>query len=398
MRRATRHEARYPLWGEDWDAVRAQWLLDPSVTFLNHGSFGACPRPVLARQADLREQMERQPVSFLWRQLPGLLAEARERAAAFLGADPGGFAWVKNATTGVATVLAAIDLGAGDEVVLTDHAYPAVLNAVRRACQAKGAAVVVAPIPVPLQPPAEIVAGLMDQVTDRTRLVVVEQVTSPTGVLLPVAAIVASCRAQGVPVLVDGAHAPGQIPVDLEAMGADLWTGNFHKWTCAPKGSAALIVSRQHRAWLHPLVASHGMGEGLHREFDWIGTDDPTAYLSVPAALEFLEALGLARVQRYDHDLAAYGQSVVAEALGTDPPVPDDRFASMALVALPDGMATTKDDADRLQSKLYERTRIEVPFVSWNGRGYLRLSGQVYNTPQDYDRLGSALPPLVAGR
>jgi isopenicillin-N epimerase len=396
MRRASRHETRYPVWGEDWDAVRTQWLLDPSVTFLNHGSFGACPRPVLDRQAHLREQMERQPVSFLWRRLPGLLAEARGRAAAFLGADPHGFAWVKNATTGVATVLAGIDLRAGDEVVVTDHAYPAVQNAVRRVCQANGAAVVLAAIPMPLQAPAEIVAGLMDRVTDRTRLVVVEQVTSPTGVLLPAAAVVASCRARGVPVLVDGAHAPGQVPVDLEAMGADLWTGNFHKWTCAPKGSAALIVSPEHRAWVHPLVASHGMGEGLHKEFDWIGTDDPTAYLSVPAALDFLEALGLDRVQRYDHDLAVYGQSVVAEALGTDPPVPDHRFASMALVALPDGVATTKDDADRLQSRLYERARIEVPFVSWNGRGYLRLSGQVYNAPHDYDRLASALPPLVA--
>ena len=383
-----------PLWGEGWEAVRAQWLLDPDVVFLNHGSFGACPVPVLDAQAGRRQEMEGQPVEYLWRRLPGLLAEARAAAAAFLGADPDGFVFVPNATTGVSTVLASVGLRAGDRVVITDHVYPAVHHAVRRACAAAGATVVVAPVPLPPPPAAEI-ADTLAAASDGARLAVVEHVTSPTGLVLPVERIVPALRDRGTLVLVDAAHAPGMLPVDVGALAADFWTGNFHKWVCAPKGSAALVVGPDRRQSVRPLVTSHGAEGPLHSRFDWVGTADYTPYLCVPHAIAFLDELGWERVCRHNHELAALGQSVVSRSLGTDPPIPTERFGAMSLVALPDGIATTQEEALRLQARLYEAHRIEVPFVAWGERGFLRLSAQVHNRPDDYRRLAEALPGIV---
>jgi isopenicillin-N epimerase len=381
-----------PLWGEDWPSVRDQWTLDPTVTFLNHGSFGAVPRPVLEAQDEWRREMERQPVDFLWRRLPALLEEARQAAAAFLRADPDGFAFVPNATTGVATVLASVELGRGDRVVLSDHAYPAVINAARRACLMAGAELTTVGIPLPLPEPAEIAEIFVRATTPGTRLVIVEQVTSPTGALLPALDVAAACRARGALVLIDGAHAPGMLSTDVGALEADFWTGNFHKWACAPKGSAALVVGPAHRDRVHPLTTSHGMGQGFREEFDWTGTKDDTAYLTVPAALAFMAGLGWDRVRRHNHELVAFGQRTVSKALGTEPPVPEPRFGSMALVGLPDGAAGTQDAAVALGARLYEAERIEVPIGAWNGRGYVRLSAQAYNGPADYERLADALP------
>jgi isopenicillin-N epimerase len=384
-----------PLWGDDWTFVRDLWTLDPTVTFLNHGSFGATPLRVLEAQDAWRRDMEHQPVEFLWRRLPSLLEEARQTAAAFLSADPDGFAFVPNATAGVATILASLALEPGDRILLSDHAYPAVVNAARRACRDAGAELATIHIPLPLPEPGGIVELFAEATTPRTRLVIVDQVTSPTGALLPAPEVVAACRRRGALIMVDGAHAPGMLTVNVGALRADFWTGNFHKWVCAPKGAAALVVAADHRDRVHPLVASHGMGKGFREEFDWTGTKDDTAYLSVPAALEFMASLGWERVRRHNHALAAFGQRAVAEAVGTEPPVPESCFGSMALVSLPDGLATTQDDAVALGSKLYETERIEVPVGAWNGRVYLRLSAQAYNRPGDYERLAEALPRLL---
>jgi isopenicillin-N epimerase len=392
---AAQHKAGNALWGEDWPSVRAQWVLDPSVTFLNHGSFGATPRPVLDHQAALRMEMEAQPVEFLWRRLKGLRQEVRARVAAFLNADPDGLAFVSNATTGTATVLYGLDLQPRDEILLSDHAYPAVTKAVRRVCDRLGAETVVVPIPLPLPPGEEIATAFSAALSERTRLAIVDLVTSPTAAILPVERIVAVCRQAGVPVLVDAAHGPGMLPIDVTNLRPDFWTGNFHKWVCAPKGAAALFVSAEHRDRIRPLVASHGYPGTFGDEFDWTGTHDPTPYLSVPAALDFGEQLGWDRIRTHNHELAAYGRRIVAEAVGTPQLVPDEAFGSMSIVAVPNGMATTEEQAVRLQARLYERHRIEVPFTAWNDRCLVRLSAQVYNAPSEYAHLAEVLPSVL---
>jgi isopenicillin-N epimerase len=375
--------------------VRDRWSLDPAVAFLNHGSFGACPREVLDRQAELRAEMERQPVRFLARRLPGMWAEARERMSSFLRADPAGLVFVRNASTAVSTVLANVPLEPGDEVVATDHAYPAVLNALRRACDLSGARLVIRSVPLPLPGPEEIASLVIGGLSERTRLVVADQVTSATGALFPVAEIAAACREAGVPVLVDGAHAPGMLPVEVDALGAAYWTGNLHKWVCGPKGSAVLWVGPEDRDGFHPLVTSQGYGKGLHAEFDWMGTDDPTPALASVAAIDVMAGLGWDRVRRHNHDLASLGRRVVAEMAGTDQPVPDESFGSMSLVELPEGSSDSQESADQLGMRLYEAERIEVVLTHWAGRTFVRLSAQVYNHAAEYERLAAALPRLL---
>jgi isopenicillin-N epimerase len=381
------------LWGDDWDRVRANWILDPDVAFLNHGSYGATPRPVLDRQQALRMELEREPVSFLWRRLPDLAAEVRSRVGGFLGADPEGLAFVTNATTGVNTVLGSLvpSLGPGDRVMATDHAYPAVRNAVLAACSRSGASLDEVSIALPFPSDADVVAVVEDALTDRTRLVVVDHVASSTAAILPVARIVERCRSAGVPVLVDAAHAPGMLPVDVVALGADFWTGNLHKWVCAPKGSAVLWVAPEHREEVHPLVTSHGAGQGFRAEFDWTGTFDPTPYLAAPAALEFLGALGWERVMAHNRALAMRGRDLVTSALGTERQVDDDRTGSMSVVELPTGAARTFDQTLAIQERLFSEHRVEVPITWWHERAFVRMSAQVYNAPADYERLAVAI-------
>ncbi len=390
---------RNDLWGPDWPEVRARWPLDPERVHLNHGSFGAVPTAVLEHQEALRRRVERNPVRELWLTFAGGLDEARNSAAAFLGADPDGFAFVPNATTGVNAVVSSLALEPGDEVLVTDHAYGAIRYAVERVCRRAGATAVVQPVPLPSTSPGELADAVLAGVTARTRLAVIDQIASPTGLRFPVERLVAELRGRGVLSLVDGAHAPGVVDVDLAALDPDIWTGNFHKWCCAPLGSAGLWVRAEHRAWVQPVVTSWFVGEPYPASFRWIGTDDYSAYEAVPAALAFMADLGWDRVRSHNRALAAYGRDVVARALGTEPPIPpgaDALVESMTLVALPAGFAQTDDAAVALRLRIADELGIEALTVAWNGRGYLRLSAQVYNAPADYERLAEGLPGLLA--
>jgi isopenicillin-N epimerase len=370
------------------------WAMDPAVAYLNHGSFGATPVAVLAEQQRLRTVMERNPVSFLAHRLPELLDGVRTEVAAFLRADREGLVFVDNATTGTQTVIAQASLGPGDEVLATDHCYPAVLAQLRLTTEAAGARLEIAHVPLPAAGRAEVAEAVLSRLTGRTRLLVVDHVASCSGMVFPVEEIVAECRRQDVPVLVDGAHAAGMLPVDLGRLGADFWVGNMHKWVCAPKASAALWVAPRWRDTLRPLVASHGVADGFWPAFDWTGTRDPTALLAVPAALDFFGRAGWAAVRAHNNDLARQGAELVAGRLGTCPPAGDGLAAAMRLVALP--QALSEGDARALERRLLD-LGVVVPVTDHGGWRWLRLSAQLYNTPGDYERLADSFAVRPAG-
>jgi isopenicillin-N epimerase len=394
---------------------RAPWLLDPTIAFLNHGSFGACPAPVLEAQRRWRERMEVEPVRFLDRELEGLLDGARRELGAFLGADPSGLAFVPNATTGVASVLASLRFRPGDELLATDHEYNATLNALARAAERDGARVVVARIPFPIDGPDAAVDALIEATTPRTRLVLVSHVTSPTALVLPVERIVRRFEARDVPVLVDGAHAPGMLPLALDALGASYYTGNAHKWLCAPKGAAFLHVRADRRDAIRPLPVSHGANDPrtdrprFRLEWDWTGTADPSAYLSIPDAIRTLGALapgGWPELMASNHAMALAARDRLVAALGTQPPAPDGMLGAMAAVALPI-LPSDAERAARLQAALVG-DGVEAPIVGWPVRAaqrtgqpqawLVRVSMQVYDDMQDVERLVEALERgLAAG-
>jgi isopenicillin-N epimerase len=365
------------------------WTIDPDLAYLNHGGFGATPVAVLAAQREWRAAMERNPVGFLVRRLPELLESVRSRVAAFLGADPEGVVFVDNATTGMQTVIAQVRLAAGDEVLTTDHCYPAVLAQLQRAVAAAGARLRIAPVPLPAESSASVTAAVLSGLSIRTRLVVIDHVASCSGLVFGVEEIAARCRGQGVPVLVDGAHAAGMLPVDVGRIGADFWVGNMHKWVCAPKASAVLYAGPRWRDALRPLVASHGLYQGYQPAFDWTGTRDPSAVLAVPAALDLFDRVGWADVRQRNNELARHGAELVAMRIGTAYPQADGLAAAMRLVPLPAPL--TEAEARALETRLLEEHGVVVPVTSHGGWRWLRVSAQLYNTLEDYERLADAL-------
>jgi len=384
-----------PLWGEDWPEVRALWPLEQTVAHLNHGSYGAVPTTVLEEQQSWRERMETNPVRFFAREMPAALDQARAEVAHFFGAQADAMAFVANVTTGVSTVLSCLPFAAGDQVLLTDHTYGAVRIAVQRAADAASAEVVTVHVPLAAgeDEVCEVITGA---VTDRTRLAVLDHVTSPTARRIPLVRIVPELQQRGVAVLVDGAHSAGMLDVDLDRMGADFWTGNLHKWCCAPRGTAVLHASPRWRSQIRPLVGSWGEPFGFPRSFQDVGTQDLTAWLSAPRALRVMAGLDLIKVRRHNVELAVAGQAEVARGLGLDAAdLPRDPAVSMQLVPLPTRVATTPVEATELQERIGTEVAVEVAVTSWQGQGFARVSAQVYNCPADYARLAAALPTLL---
>ena len=309
------------------------WCLDPSVSHLNHGSFGATPATVLEAQQRWRDRLESNPTRFMLEQYQPALDRARHQVAAFVGAEPAGLAFVNNATAGVNAVLRSLEatLRPGDEIVITDHGYNACRNAATVTAARTGARVVLAAVPFPVDGPDAVIDSIMEAVTGRTRLLLIDSVTSPTALVIPVTELVAALEPD-VAVLVDAAHAPGMIDFDVTAIGASYITGNCHKWMCAPKGSAFLYVREDRRSRIYPAVISHGYngawpaeGGHLHTQFDWTGTDDPSAWLAVPDALDAVGTLrpdGWEGVRRSNRDLCLAGgtSSSIRSASRCPPP------------------------------------------------------------------------------
>lgn len=376
--------------------LRHLFLLDPGVHFLNHGSFGARPRPVFEVYQSWQRELERQPVAFLGRRWFELLPEVLCALSSYVNSAVEALVLIPNATFGVNAVARSLRLGAGDEVLTTTHEYGACDRIWRFVTRRSGATYVRQPISLPVDDPEAIVAQLWEGVTPRTRLIFFSHITSPTALQMPVAAICARARAEGILTLVDGAHAPGQIPLDMAALGADFYTGNCHKWLMAPPGAAFLHARPERQALLEPLVVSWGWESEwetgwspFQEQFSWLGTADPAAYLAIPAALAFQVEHNWPAVRAACHQLARQAQERLATLTGLPPLYPPSFFVQMVAAALP---AT---DPRALQARLYQEYAVEVPVTQWEGQTLLRVSIQGYNDEQDVDALLVGLAKLL---
>jgi isopenicillin-N epimerase len=386
--------------------LRDLFLLRPDIVFLNHGSFGACPKSVFETYQAWQLELERQPVEFLGRRFAGLMRTARQALAAFVGADTDDLVYVPNATTGLNAVARSLRLEPGDEVLTTDHEYGALDRTWRFVCAKRGARYINQPVPLPLESAEQVVEAVWAGVTERTRVLFLSHITSPTALILPVAELIRRAREAGILTVIDGAHGPGQIPLDLRVLGADFYAGNLHKWACGPKGSAFLYARPEVQHLLEPLVVSWGwkrgdeseglldLGDRTSRftdEQEWQGTRDPAAYLSAPAAIQFQTEHDWPRVRQECHELVRHARRAITEITGLEPICPDspEWYAQMATIPLP------PCDANKLQQGLYDAYRIEVPIITWGERQFVRVSVQGYNTQDDVDCLVAALSSLL---
>ena len=392
---------------------RGFWPLDPAVTFLNHGSFGSCPRPVLKFQRTIQDRLERQPVKFLVDEFEALWDESRRTLAKFVGADADNLVYVTNATGGVNTILRSLQFKRGDELLVTNHEYNACRCALDFVAARAGARVVLAKIPFPITSPQQVVDAVLERVTRRTRLVLMDHVTSPTGLVLPLEPILRELNLRGVESLVDGAHAPGMLPLDFRKLGATYYTGNCHKWLCTPKGAALLHVRRDRQADIHPLVISHGANvprtdrSRFLLEFGWMGTGDFSAWLSVPESIRLIGGLlpgGWPAVMQRNRSLALAARNILCDALEVPPPCPDEMIGTLATVPLPEMSAA---DAKRisngqtpLRARLLREHDIEVPVFPWPAppKQWVRVSAQLYNSLPQYARLAEALKKVLHSR
>ena len=375
-------------------AVRGEWLLDPEWITVNHGSFGATPLVVQRAQAEWQRRMEAQPSRFMRLVLPDALREAAERLAASVGAAGPDVVFVENATVGCNAVLRSLRLAPGDEVLMLDHVYGAVRNTIRHVTEAAGAAITEAAVPFPDPDEAGLLANLAAALGPRTRLAVLDHITSGSALVLPIARMVALCHERGVPVLVDGAHAPGQVALDLTALGADWYVGNCHKWLMAPKGCAFLYARPDRQADLHPVTISHGYGQGYLAEFDWTGTRDPSAFLAVTEAIAFHHRLGGAALRTRNDALALDASSTLARRLNTQTGAHAPFLGSMGLVRLPDVGPPTLEGAKALRQRFLERDT-DVPVFAQSGALWVRLSAQAYNEAEDYVRVGEIVAQVL---
>lgn len=371
------------------------WLLDPDIHFLNHGSFGATPRPVLATQTSWRRRMERQPVRFVSEILPVALRDAAARLGAFLGARADDLVFVDNATTGVNAILQSFPWRRGDELLLGSHAYPAVKNAARFVGTRRGIHVREVAIPFPAGGSQQLADAYVNALSAKTRLAIVDHVASPSALVFPVRKIVSRLKQAGVAVLVDGAHAPGMLPLALDEIGADWYAGNCHKWLFAPKGCAFLWASPERQAALHPLVISNHFGEGYAREFDWTGTRDPSAWLSIGAALDFYRSLGEETLRRHNQALVMEAAKAIAKAWKVAIPAPPNLYGSMVALPVPWQSEGSRAAADDLHDRLWKRYRIEVPVFTIGKRLHVRISAQAYNELDDFLVLAEAVRRMI---
>ncbi len=377
--------------------MRDLFLLDPDVIFLNHGSFGACPKSVFEEYQRWQRELEKQPVEFLGRRFADLMLAARSALGGYLGAAADDLVYVTNATVGLNIVARSLDLRPGDEVLTTDHEYGALDRTWRFLCAKRGATYIRQPVPVPISTADEVVEAVWSGVTDRTRVLFISHITSPTAIIFPIKPLIDRARARDIITIIDGAHAPGQIELNLRELGADFYSGNLHKWLMSPKGSAFLYARQGMQHLVEPLVVSWGWeaekpgSSKFVDEQEWTGTRDIAAFLSVPAAIQFQRDHDWPRVRQDCHELVRYARQQASALTGLPPLTPDEPswFAQMSALPLP------PCDFDQLKRRLYDEFKIEIPVTNWNGRQFLRISIQGYNTRADVDALTSAVRTML---
>jgi isopenicillin-N epimerase len=387
--------------------IKQLFLLDPQIIFLNHGSFGACPQPVFEAYQAWQRKLELQPVQFFGRDYADYDRQARQVLGSELNVEPDNIVYIPNATYGVNVIAHSLSdhpsspLQTGDEILTTDHEYGACNHAWEYACRKIGVKYVCQPIPLPATSPEEIVEQFWQGVTPRTRLIYLSHITSPTALRFPVEAICQRARQAGILTVIDGAHAPGQIPLDLKKIGADFYTGNCHKWMMAPKGSAFFYARPEVQPLIEPLIVGWGWnpdpsqinGSAFHSTLHWTGTKDPAAALTVPTAIQFAHDQNWEHVRQECHRLLHQAIQNLCELTGLPPlyPLDSDLYRQMGIAPLPAGA-----DLDIFRTRLYADFQIEIPVIEWDGNKFLRISVQGYNTPEDLEALTEAVKILLS--
>jgi len=377
------------------------WTIDSNTTYLNHGTVGVVPRRVLAAQQAIRDEMERQPARFMLRQVshlvgaptdePTLVRRAAGAVASFLGADGDDLVFVDNATSGANAVLRSFPFQAGDEILLTDHNYGATARVAAFAARERGAAVRTVAVPYPRFDRQRLVEAVERAIGPRTRVAVLDHITSESALVFPLADLARRCRERGVAVLADGAHAPGTLPIDLPTLGVDWYVGNLHKWAYAPRSCGILWARPDRQAGLHPPVVSWGLDQGFLAEFDWVGTRDPSPWLAAPVGLGLLQELDFDAVRRYNHDLAWRACQELTDRWGGVVERDEESVGSMVTVPLPKTLGCTPELASRLRDSLLDDDDIEIQVHARDGQMWVRVSAQVYNDWSDIERLGGAI-------
>ena len=379
------------------------WSFDPDVIFLNHGSFGATPNLVMEEQNRIRARLESDPVRFFEREAFDLMNEANEKLSNFLNAESDGMTFCQNATSGVNTVLRSLILKQGDEIIIPNHSYQACWNAIDFVASRWGAKVIIVDLPFRCESEEEIIEPLLEAITPRSVLAMIDTVTSPTGLRMPFEKLVSEFQSRGVDVLLDAAHGPGLVPMDLMKLDAAWVTGNCHKWLCSPKGSAFLHIREDKKKETKPLTISHGHNadlspqEKFRFEFDWQGTRDPSAILCIPKSIEVLQSMvsgGFDEIMEHNNTLALNARNLLCESLGTNPPTPNSMISAMATIDLPGTYSGGADImGDPLHNRLLDEFDIQVPVFPWphHKMRYIRISAYLYNTIEEYEYLGKTL-------
>ena len=388
-------------------SLEKYWSFDPDVIFLNHGSFGATPNLVMEEQNRIRAHLESDPVRFFEREAFDLMNEANDKLSDFLNADSDGMTFCQNATSGVNTVLRSLILNQGDEIIIPNHSYQACWNAIDFVASRWGAKVIVVDLPFRCESEEEIIEPLLGAITPRSVLAMIDTVTSPTGLRMPFEKLVSEFQSRGVDVLLDAAHGPGLVPMDLIKLDAAWVTGNCHKWLCSPKGSAFLHIREDKKKETKPLTISHGHNadlspqEKFRFEFDWQGTRDPSAILCIPKSIEVLQSMvsgGFDEIIEHNNTLALNARNLLCESLGTNPPTPNSMISAMATIDLPGTYSGGADImGDPLHNRLLDEFDIQVPVFPWphHKMRYIRISAYLYNTIEEYEYLAKTLQEIL---
>lgn len=369
--------------------IKKEWLLDEEITFLNNGSFGSVPKIILEEYEKLNRLIEKEPLEFFLRQYFPMIRESAKKLANFVGVSSEDLVFVENATAGVNTILSSITplLNQDDEILYTNYVYPAVKNAIHYICKKTGAKAQEIIIPYPIEDNKIIINSIEEGLSRKTKIAVIDQIASSTSIILPIKDIVQICRANGTLILIDGAHSPGMIDLNIKDLNPDFFVGNCHKWLYTPKGTALLYCRKELQEFIHPLVISLDYEKGFTNEFDWVGTRNPASWLSVPKALEFYNSIGKQEIISYIHNLSIDASELLIQELNINMNLNRQLHGAMVSFPIENENISNKTNPNELRNLFYDKYRIEIPFFNFNGRILFRISAQIYNEFSDYEKL-----------